>query len=253
MSQLRKKIERLQKRDGPGMGFAHVARQQAAAMLLGVLGGDAKETRSAFDAGADFAVVRADGSRSAAQTVKQLAGEGACLGAWLPSLSADDSETLREAGCDFTISSFEGTASVAVDPDRMGHVLQVPTEGVEDSILRALAPLGLDALLFEGEATGLSLASQLQLVRLSAFSGTPLIVTVSGEPSPAELRTLRDSGCAAIILVEDAAPSRVSALLETLKAVPPPRKAKREGPDVAIVPATGASNEHEDDGGDDDD
>lgn len=249
MSQLKKKIERLQKRDGPPIGFAKVARDQPSAMLLGVIAGDAKVTTQALQAGADFAVVRAE-SKAAGGTVKQLVGEGACIGAWLPSLDEAGAEALREAGCDFAICSPEGTVSAAVDTDKMGHVLEIPREGFEDSMLRALGPLGLDALLYEGEATGLTLAGQLQLVRLAAFSSTPLLAVLATDPSPSDLRTLRDSGCGGVIVSGDLKAGRIQALLEALKSVPAPRRPRRDSPDVAIVPSMAAHADHEEEDGD---
>jgi hypothetical protein len=250
MSQLKKKMERLQKRDGPPIGFGKVVRDQPAAMLLGVVAGDAKATAQALEAGADFAVVRAPDAKAAAGAVKQLVGEGACIGAWLESLDESGAQALREAGCDFVICTLEGTVSAAVDSDKMGHVLAIPPEGLEDSTLRALGPLGLDALLYEGEATGLTLAGQLQLVRLAAFSSTPLLVVLGSNPSASDFRTLRDSGCGAVVVSGDLKPNRIQSLVEALKSVPPPRRARRDSPEVAIVPSMAAHAEHEE--GDDD-
>jgi hypothetical protein len=249
MSQLRKKIERLQKREGPRMGFAHVAREQQPAMLLGVLASAPASARESLAAGSDFVIARVDNARGGVSFLQELAAEGACVGIWTTSLSLPDADTLLQAGCDFSVSSLTGTASAAVDPDRMGHVLEVPMDSLEDSLLRALGPLGLDGLLFQGEATGLSLAQQLDLVRLSAFSGTPLLVTLSSEPAPADLRTLRDSGCAAVILQEPSK-QQITSALEALRSVPPPRRTRREGAEIAIVPAPTA-HEHDEGEGDD--
>ncbi len=93
----------------------------------------------------------------------------------------------------------------------------------------------------------MSLAAQIELVRLATLSGTPLLVTVAADVSVSELRVLRDSGASTVVLPETATSEQVVALAERLRAVPS-RKSKREGQDVALVPSVGfgtAEHEHE--------
>jgi hypothetical protein len=133
----------------------------------------------------------------------------------------------------------------------MGQVL-VAESAMDDTTLRALAGLGLDALLVEHGKGAMSLADQLQLVRLASFASTPLLATVSPEASVAELRVLRDSGVACVLLAPGSSKAQIEGLSDRLRAVPA-RKPRREGGEMALVPsvaASGANHEEEDDDGD---
>lgn len=253
MSQLQKKIARIQRREGPGIGFGVAAREQPRAMLLAALTKDAGGGEAALDAGADVVIVEAGDGAGAAKVVEAISGEKSCVGVRLDGLSGADADALAGAGCDFVISTLDGTDSSAVDTERMGQVV-IAGAGIDDTTLRALAPLGLDALFTELPTGAMKLVDQLALVRLASFSSAPLVVAVDPGASVADLRVLRDSGVAVVVAPAGASASQISALVDNLKAVPAPRKAKREGGDIALVPAAANTHGHdeEDDDGDDD-
>ena len=98
----------------------------------------------------------------------------------------------------------------------------------------------------------MTLGQQLGLVRVASFAQTGLMVTVDTSASAGELRVLRDSGCTAVVAPAGASAEALNTLSETLKAVPAPRRGKREGNDIAIVPSSRAGgeeeHEHDDDG-----
>lgn len=249
MSQLQKRIQRLQRRDGPAIGFGRVTREQPRAMALVAVASKPAEIQAALDAEADAVIVSASNGEAAAKAMDGIATEKLAVGAQLASLSEADAETLRKAKCDFVISPLETTDSAAVDTERMGQVVVAPKD-VEDNTLRALGPLGLDGLFVERSAGAMTLGQQLGLVRLASFSSTGLIVTIGAKPTVGELRVLRDSGALAVVAPAEASAAELKALSEALKAVPAPKKSKREGSDMAIVPSSvkaGAEAEGEDD------
>ena len=185
--------------------------------------------------------------------MKEVTGERVAAGAALPVLSVKDAETLAEAGCDFVVSPLETTDSAAVDTERMGHLVNA-SETMEDNTLRSFGPLGLDALFVQRSGGSMKLGEQLGLVRLASFSGTGLMVTIPNGIEVADLRVLRDSGVVAVVAGAGASADDLKGLAERLQAVPPPRKSKREGNDMAIVPSSrggGGEHEHDDDDGDD--
>lgn len=254
MSQLQKVITRLQKREGPGIGFARIHRDQPKAMVLVASVTTADEANAALDAGADAVLFQAGSASIAAGALKGVTAERRPAGAALPVLSVKDAETLAEAGCDFVVSPLETTDSAAVDTERMGHLVNV-SENMEDNTLRSLGPLGLDALFYQRSGGSMKLGEQLGLVRLASFSGTGLMVTVPNGIETGDLRVLRDSGVVAVVAGTGASADEIKGLAERLTAVPPPRKSKREGADMAIVPASrsgGGEHDHDDDDGDDD-
>ncbi len=253
MSQLQKKIQRIQRRESPrGFGFGQAAREQPPAMLLGALVNDAASAKAAKEAGAEIVLFQAANGQAIAPTIRELDGEKICAGAWVDALDEEGANALREAGCDFVISTLEGTNSAAVDVESMGQVIVASTE-MDDTTLRALGPLNLDALFIERPLAAMTLKDQLALVRLASFSSTPLIVTVAADAGPSELRVLRDSGTAMVVPPAGTGPDGLRTLLQALKDVPA-RRPRRDSQDIALVPSLAAAgHNHEDDDDDDED
>jgi hypothetical protein len=213
-------------------------------MLLGMLAEDGAAAKAALAAGADIAILRTSAGAAAAEV--KSAGQpanDASLGAWLDRLDGAAGDALAGAGCDFIVGTLEGTVATAVDTEKTGLVLVVDPS-IEDNILRALGPLGLDALLVEHGFGEMSLADQLKLVRLASFASTPLIVTTRPEAPAAELRVLRDSGTVCVLVPSGTPESKLRELSDRLRELPP-RKARREGGDIAIVPAVAAMRHEE--------
>ena len=251
MSQLQKRIQRLQRREGPSIGFGRVTREQPRAMALVATARNGAEVQAALDAGADAVLVDAGSVSGAAAAMKDIASDKVAVGAGLAGLSEADAELLRNAHCDFVVSPLETTDSAAVDTEKMGQVV-VATLDMEDNTLRALGPLGLDGLFVQRSAGAMTLAQQLGLVRLASFASTGLLVTVEPSAGVGELRVLRDSGALAVVAPAGASAEALKTLGETLKAVPAPKKGKREGNDIAIVPASKAGNVEEEGGEEED-
>ena len=249
MSQLQKKISQIGRREGGGIGFGSAKGDQPRAMLLGVLAADASAAKAALAAGADVIIARA-GADKAKGVIGGAGGNGRAVGAWAGELDEAGASALRDAGCDFVVGTLEGIASGAVDTDKMGLVLEV-TAGISDTTLRALPSLGLDGLFLERTPGPMKLADQLELVRLVSFSGSQLLVPVGPETTVAEFRVLRDSGVAVAVAPQGSNAEQIKALLKRLEEVPP-RKPRREGADIALVPALAAKQEHEHDDEDDD-
>lgn len=251
MSQLQKRIQRLQRRDGPAIGFGRVTREQPRAMALVATARNAAEIQAALDAGADAVLVDAGNAAAAAAAMDGIATEKLSVGAGLSSLSEADAALLQKAKCDFVVSPLDTTDSAAVDSEKMGQVV-VATLDMEDNTLRAIGPLGLDGLFVQRTGGAMTLGQQLGLVRLASFASTGLIVSVDPSAGVGELRVLRDSGTFAVVTAAGTSPDALKTLGETLKAVPAPKKSKREGNDMAIVPASKAGGD-EDGGGEEED
>jgi hypothetical protein len=211
---------------------------------------NASEIQAALDAEADAVMVEAASASEAASAMDGLATEKLAIGAIVPSLSTSDAETLRQAKCDFVVSTLDGTDSAAVDTEKAGQVV-VAGEEMEDNTLRALGPLGLDGLYVRLASGSMTLGQRLGLVRLATFAATGLLVTVNEDAKAAGLRVLRDSGVLAVVAPAGASPEALKALSNELKAVPPSKKARHEGGDMAIVPA-GHPAAEEDDGEEED-
>jgi hypothetical protein len=135
----------------------------------------------------------------------------------------------------------------------MGHIISLG-ESIDDASLRALGPLGLDAIAVPGRDSALFLSDQLEFVRVAQLSATPLLVRLAAEPDAAELRALRDSGAAIVVAKPGTNTEGLRRLVELLQAVPEPRRREGRGPDVALLPALlGGGHDHDDEDEPDDD
>ncbi len=252
MSQLQKTIAKLQRRDGPAIGFGPVSREHPKAMALVALVSSVDEARGALEAGADAVLFQFGDAAAAAKALDGFGSPKVAAGVLLDALSEADAETLRAAGCDFVVSPLETTDSGAVDNEKMGHVV-IASESLEDNTLRSLGPLGLDGLYVERPHGAMKLAGQLGLVSIASFAGTGIIATVDAGASVSDLRVLRDSGVVAVVAPASSSPADLAEIVTRLKAVPPPRKGRRDGGnDMALVPSVKAAadeeeeHEHED-------
>jgi 2-keto-3-deoxy-L-rhamnonate aldolase RhmA len=249
MSQLQKKIARTQRREGGSIGFGPTTREQPRAMLLAAIAADAASGKAAVEAGADVVILRGDAEASLA-AIKALAEAKATAGVWSDALSESAAEALAKAGCDFVISTLEGTASAAVDTERMGQLI-VASEAMDDSTLRSFGPLGLDGLFVQATPGAMTLAQQLALVRFATFASSQLMVAIEPSATVNELRVLRDSGATSVVLTNPNADD-VKRVNDALKAVPAPRRGKENGREIALVPSVASRHEEEDDDGEED-
>ena len=248
VSDLGKRIGRVMRREvSGGLGFGAARSEKPRAMLLGVLAADGASAKAAVAAGADLAIIDGLSVAKAAAVLKPLAK--ACTGVRLAAFDEAGAKSLKAAGCDFVISPIDGTSSAAVDPENMGQVI-IATADMSDTTLRALPPLGLDGIYVDRDPGAMTLAQQLELVRIASFSSTPLMVRVEPDASVSELRVLRDSGAAVVVAPASTTPDQVKALVEALKAVPASKKGGKSG-DMALVPRlsqSAAADEEGDDG-----
>ena len=239
MSRLSKKITRIQRREGGGFGFGLAHREQPRAMLLGVFTSDVNGITQAATAGADVIIVS---GKNAAKAIKDAAAKDVAVGAQVDALDGANADALHEAGCDFVVSTLAATDATAVDTDRMGQVIS-PDGTLDDTTLRALGPMGLDAIFVAHDGGAMTLLQQLELVRVASFASTPLMVTVAADAPIGELRVLRDSGTAVVVAPEGTSADALTELGERLRQIPTPKRGRDNGRDMAIVPAM--SNHHE--------
>ncbi len=253
MSELQKKISRAQKREAQGgLGFGNVKRELPGAMVLAARVATAKEAEAATAAGADCVIFSGLDAAAAAAAIKPLAK--VCAGAQVATLDEAGAQALADAGCDFVVSPLDTTDAMAVDPEKIGHVLEAPGD-VSDTLLRALGPFGLDAIYVDGAHTSMTMAARLELVRLSSFASSSLMVPVSVGAAMNSLRVLRDSGVGVVVAPKGATAAELKALSEALKAIPAPKRERRSGGDIAMVPSmrtTPEAAEEADDDSDDD-
>jgi hypothetical protein len=254
MSKLADAIKRSQRTESTPMGFGAARPAAKPSMLVGFLG-PAADLEKGRDAGAELIIVDAHSS----------GGLGKLLGA-SPELPADafkvdtsksqpggiftdpdvaGAKALKERGFDFIVFDAGATPAAATLDEDLGYVLALTSH--EESFLRSLSALQLDAIYYGDMPSPLSVSKQLELMRAASLAGKPLFVKVAADVSNEDLQCLRGAGVVAVLTAADG----VAKVKETVAALPARKSRKDDARPVVSLPRGGATEEH--DHGDDDD
>lgn len=173
----------------------------------------------------------------------------AALGAHVPKATRKEVSALREAGVDFAVLDLQSALAEAMLEEKIGYVLALGKEA-DDTTLRLLGDLTLDALIVPATDGSLTLARLLELRRLAGLARTPLLVEVSPDASASHLQALRESGAAGVV-VDASSIGRLEGLRQTIAGLPA-RGRRREGrmeatlpPPVVAVPSDDEQEEDE--------
>lgn len=243
MSKLQEKIKRAGTTSPAPIGFtAAAARQPDPTMLTAVRVRDAGGIGAAAEKGADVILIeKADPGKLKKEAEK--AGE-ASIGVLLDSASREDVAALRDAGADFIVLDPESSRAEAALEEKIGLVVSVDP-AAEDTDLRLIGDLSLDALLLPALESPLTLKRALGLRRLAGLARTSLLVPVDAGVDASTLQVLRESGTAGAVLGEPDA-GKLDRLKETIRKLPP-RGRKREEHSDATLPAGVAHGDDDDD------
>ena len=249
MSKLADRIRKAARPEPAPLGFgARVARPSTTSLLLIVRlsSGDANKAEEASKKGADVIII--DGGD--AGRTKEASGKGAAVSVGVRPNGADRKSVsaLREAGADFVVLEAESTSAEAMLEKDLGFVLDHSGD-FDDTALRILGELGLDAMIIQSPGEKLTLAELLKLRRLATLTRVPLLTAVKPDAEAGYLHTLRDSGVAGVI-VESSALGKLADLRSRIESLPA-RGRRREERAEAVLPATTPS--HDEDFDDDDD
>jgi hypothetical protein len=213
-------------------------------MLCGARVDDAGKAADAVARGADLVVLAA----AARSRLKGLEKVDASVGLAGSEFDAEALAELGKAGVDFVLLSGIGATAAPLAEESVGRVLALDTD-LEDTPLRLLGDLGLDALVLASPELPLTVARLLAVRRVSALTRTPLLMDVPPDIKGTTLRLLRDSGVAGVILADA---SKLGALKERIAGLPARGKRKEEHADALIPAQAAAAHEHDDEEWDDD-
>jgi len=119
-------------------------------------------------------------------------------------------------------------------------------DDLNDTHLRLVGDLGLDALVIAATDVPLTIERLLTVRRLSSLARTPLLANAKPDIDSKSLELLRDSGVAGVVL-DDA--GKLAALKKRIAALPP-RGRRKETHTDALIPAQ-ATTPHDHDEDDD--
>ena len=241
MSKLSKKIRAAGRAEPAPLGFASITSQvRQNSLLCGVRLRDPAGAAGAASKGADFVILE-DVTRS---KVKGVAKVDASVGV-AGDFDSDALEALVKAGVDFVVLAGTGADAAPLATESVGRVMALDSD-LDDTHLRLLGELGLDALVVAAPETPLTVERLLALRRLSALARTPLLANAKPDIDEKSLELLRDSGVAGIVLNDV---GKLAALKKRIAALPP-RGRRKENHADAVIPAQ-VSGEHDHDEDDD--
>jgi hypothetical protein len=251
MSKLADRIKRASRVEPAPLGFAAAAARRASPSLLCLVRlsqGEAGKAEEAVKKGADAVIIEGLDSGKAKDAAGK-AGEAA-LGVALPgAASRERVGALREAGADFAVLEMSSAMADALLEEKIGLVLSVDGES-DDTTLRLIGDLGLEALIVASPEAPLSVQELLRLRRLAALARTPLLTYVKGDAETNHLQALRESGVTGVIL-DASGLGKLEKLRERISALPARGKRKEEKveamlPAGAMAPHGGEEDEDDD-------
>ena len=242
MSKLSKKIRAASRAEAAPLGFASLpsqARQDS--LLCGVRLRDPAAAAGAASKGADFVILE-DVALSQVKGVSKVEASVGVAG----DVDSDALEALVKAGVDFVVLAGPGADAAPLADQSVGRVMALDSD-LDDTYLRLLGDLGLDALVIAAPEAPLTVERLLAVRRLSALARTPLLANAKPDIDAKSLELLRDSGVAGIVL-DDA--GKLAALKKRITALPP-RGRRKENHQDAHIPAQAAGGSHDDEEDDD--
>ncbi len=242
MSKLGDRIRKASRVEPAPMGFAAATSRAAAPtmLVLARLGGDLGKTADAIAKGADAVLVEADaaklrGAKLPDGAVVGVAAAGACL---------KDAAALREAGADFLVIDGASHGEALLD-EKLGFVMSVSLDE-EDTRLRLLGELSLDALLIHAVKTPVSVDGMLALRRLASFVRAPLLVEIDAGAEANLLHLLRDAGAIGVV-VRASDVGKIADLRQRIAGLPARGRKREEPHPEPLVPAQALSGGIDDD------
>lgn len=248
MSKLGDRIRKTGKAEPAQLGFATAAAKAASASMFVVVdvGADAARIADAVKKGADAVIWEGD----AAALRKAKTADGVTLGVRVKDAGREEAAALREAGADFLVID-GATAGGALLDEKLGFVMVIEEpEKLEDSQLRLMGELSLDALLVDPPEAPFKVADVLALRRIAAMARAPMLARVDPSMDAGTLQLLRESGAIAAVVAASSA-AKLGDLTKTIASLPE-RGRKRDDKSDALVPAQSTGGHDHDDDDDDD-
>lgn len=233
MSKLGDRIRNATRPQAQAIGFVRAQAASQATMVLAAVASDAGQAAELSKRGADVVIVGSQASPAGAGS-RVDAGD-AVVGAWAAGSAENEAKRFREAGFDFLVFDPDTAAATALLDEEIGYVLRLPAD-LSDVEVRALEGFRLEAIDIGAIGGALTVRRQIDLQRLFALTRKPLMATIPGAISAAELQALRDAN---VIVVVAGSADAVEPLRKTIDALPPRARRKDEHERVmAFVPRT---------------
>jgi hypothetical protein len=227
------------------IGFRAVRPAKTPQLLAALLLDDADKLAQAVAAGAGVVILK-DAKTEDLEATVQVAGETP-LGVWPQGIDAADTKALIAASVDFIVFEAESTPATALLEEKLGYVLALKDGEDDDTYLRVLESVALDAVLLPDWKGPLTLKKQVELRRIAALARKPLMLPVETSVESGDLECLRDAGVSILLLDGSEAKmlDALPALIETIEALPGPRRHRETTLEVLLPRAVEMAAEEE--------
>ncbi len=245
MSKLGDRIRKTIRQEAAPIGFRAVRPAKTPQLLTAVLLDDADKVAQAVAADAGVLILK-DARPEDFEAAAEAAGETP-LGVWPKTIDAADTKALIAASADFIIFEGESTPAAALLEEKIGYVLALKDGEDDDTYLRILESVALDAVLLPDWKGPLTLKKQLGLRRVAALARKPLMLPVEPPVESADLECLRDAG-ASILLLDGSEKNTLDALpalIRTIESLPGPRRHRETTLEVLLPRAAEMAAEEE--------
>jgi hypothetical protein len=167
-------------------------------------------------------------------------------GLYMEETDAKSVEAALEAGADFLVFPASSRVFAAPDEKGPGRILQVESS-MDDSLLRAVNSLPVDAVMVTDSFTGGALAWHELMIfqHLANMFAKPLIVNLPADTTADELKALWEAGVDGVVV--DAAAMKAGGIRELQKNIAklPPRSARKQGKRDVTLGRAGNGESHQ--------
>jgi 3-dehydroquinate synthase class II len=247
VSKLSDRIRLASKTTHAPMGFAAAARAPVSTLLCIVRlpANDVNKAVEAAERGADAVII--DGTNEGKLKDQASKAQGLVFGVSTEETERKQIAALRQAGADFVVLNIQSALAEALLEEKIGFVLNIERE-LDDTRLRTLGSLGLDALVVPSPGEPLTLERLLELRRIATLTRAPLLTQVAADAAVGYLQALRESGVAGVI-VDASSLGRLGRLRETIAALPARGRERQEHAEATLSTPVlvGASSDDFDD------
>lgn len=246
MSKLSDLIRKASRPEPAPLGFAARAAGAGKPTLLVIVrlsSGDAGKADDATKKGADALIIE---GADAGRVKDTIAKAGSVVLGARPSHSDRRAvAAVRDAGADFVILEPESASAEATLEEKIGFVIDHRGDA-DDTGLRLLGDLGLDAMIVPSPPERLTLAELLKVRRIAALTRVPLLIAVKHDSEPGYLHALRDSGVSGVI-VDSSAIGKLGDLRARIESLPARGRRREERAEAVLPAATPGHDEDFDD------
>jgi hypothetical protein len=250
MSKLGDRIRKTMHTDAAPIGFRAVRPAKTPSLLTALLLDDPDKVAQAIAAGAGVVILK-DASADGIGAAVDAAGETP-LGVWPKRIDAEEATSLIAASVDFIVFEAESTPATALLEEKLGYALALKDDQ-DDTYLRVLESVALDAILLPDWKGPLTLKAQLELRRVAGLARKPLMLPLLLPVESSDLECLRDAGVSVLLLdgVDGKTLEGLPALIKLIEELPGPRRRRETALEVLLPRAAEMAAEEEDEEDDD--